>query len=231
MVNVSYNVNGNKIERSYFASYPDNVIVVKIKSAQKGKLNFSVRMDRPERYEVVEDQGQLVMRGAMNDGYGGDGMKYWARLDASLKGGDKQIENNQLTIHNADEVILYLTSATNYTGYPSYLDIAYEENTSELLKNAMAQSYDKLLDNHLKDYTTYYDRVSFSITEHLKDTIPTDLRLAEARSGKEDLHLQELLFQYGRYLLISSSREGSLPANLQGVWGEKYKQPGMVTII
>lgn len=223
MVNVSYNVNGNKIERSYFASYPDNVIVMKIKSARKGELNFSVRMDRPERYEVVEDQGQLLMQGAMNDGYGGDGMKYWARVDASLKGGEKQIENNQLTIQNADEVVLYLTSATNYTGYPSYLDTAYKENTSELLKNAMAQSYDKLLDNHLKDYTTYYDRVSFSITDHLKDTIPTDVRLAEARKGKEDLHLQELLFQYGRYLLISSSREGSLPANLQGVWGEKIQ--------
>lgn len=223
LVNVSYNINGNKIERTYFASYPDNVIVIKIKSSEKGKLNFSVRMDRPERYEVIEDQGQLVMRGAMNNGYGADGMKYWARLDASLKGGEKEVNDKQLIVRNADEAVLYLTSTTNYVGYPSYLDPAYKENTSAILKKAMAQSYEKLLDNHLSDYTTYYDRVSFKITDHLKDTIPTDVRLAEARNGKSDLHLQELLFQYGRYLLISSSREGTLPANLQGVWGEKVQ--------
>lgn len=223
LVNVSYNVNGNKIERTCFASYPDNVIVMKIKSSQKGKLNFTVRMDRPERYEVIEDQDQLLMRGSMNNGYGGDGMKYWARLDASLKGGEKQVDDKQLIIQNADEVVLYLTSTTNYAGYPSYLDTTYNENTSAVLKEAMAQSYEKLLDTHLADYTKYYDRVSFSITDQLKDTIPTDIRLAEARNGKSDLHLQELLFQYGRYLLISSSREGTLPANLQGVWGEKVQ--------
>ncbi len=223
IVNVSYKINGNKIERAYFASYPDNVIVMKIKSAQKGNLNFSVRMDRPERYEVIEDQGQLIMKGAMNDGYGGDGMKYWARLDASHKGGKKQVRDQQLIIQNADEVVLYFTSTTNYVGYPSYLDPMYKDNTSEILKKAMAQSYDKLIDNHLKDYTTYYDRVSFRIADHLKDTIPTDIRLMETKGGKDDLHLQELLFQYGRYLLIASSREGALPANLQGVWAEKVQ--------
>lgn len=223
MVTVSYAANGNKIERTYFASYPDNVIVMKIKSAQKGKLNFSVGMDRPERFEVIEDQGQLLMRGAMNDGYGGDGMKYWARLDASLKGGEKQIEKNRLTIQQADEVVLYLTSTTDYVGYPSYLDTTYQENTAEILKKAMAQSYDGLLATHLKDYATYYDRVSLKLTDHLQDTIPTDVRLMEAKNDKDDLHLQELLFQYGRYLLISSSREGTLPANLQGVWGEKVQ--------
>lgn len=223
MANVSYHVNGNKIERTCFASYPDHVIVMKIKSAQKGKLTFSVRMDRPERYEVIEDQGQLVMRGAMNDGHGGDGMKYWTRLDALLKGGEKRINDNQLVIQNADEVVLYITSATNYTGYPSYLDTAYQENTSEVLRKAMTQPYEKLLENHLKDYKSYYDRVSFRVTDHLKDTIPTDVRLKEVRAGKDDLHLQELLFQYGRYLLIASSREGTLPANLQGVWGEKVQ--------
>lgn len=223
LVNVSYRVDGNQIERTCFASYPDNVIVMKIKSSQKGKLNFRVRMDRPERYEVVEDQGQLLMRGSMNNGYGGDGMKYWARLDASLKGGEKQVKDKQLIVQNADEVVLYLTSTTNYVGYPSYLDTTYRENTSAVLKEAMAQSFETLLDTHLADYTTYYDRVSFRITDHLKDTIPTDIRLAEARNGKSDLHLQELVFQYGRYLLIASSREGTLPANLQGVWGEKVQ--------
>ncbi|MDL2281853.1 glycoside hydrolase family 95 protein [Parabacteroides sp. OttesenSCG-928-G06] len=225
MVNISYNMNDYKIERSYFASYPDNVIVMKIKSSQKGKLNFSVRMDRPERYETVEDQGQLLMKGTMNDGYGGDGMKYWARVDATLKGGNKRIDNNQLEISNADEVILYLTSTTNYVGYPSYLDAEYKDNTALILKKAMQQSYDNLLNTHLKDYEKYFSRVTFRLTDDLKDTIPTDSRLAAVKTGEADLHLQELLFQYGRYLLISSSREGTLPANLQGVWTEKIQSP------
>lgn len=225
LVKVSYKVKDNEIERSYFASYPDNVIVMKIKSSQKGMLNFSVRMDRPERFETTEDEGQLLMRGTMNDGCGGDGMKYWVRLDAALKGGDKWIENNQLKIRNADEVILYLTSMTNYVGYPSYLDRTYKDNTAVILKKAMVQSYDELFNTHLKDYEKYYGRVAFSLVDDLRDTIPTDSRLAAVKRGKSDLHLQELLFQYGRYLLISSSREGTLPANLQGVWTEKIQSP------
>lgn len=224
LVNVSYLADGNRIERTYFASHPDNVIVIRIKSEQKGQLNFAVRMERPERYEVVEDNGQLVMRGAMNDGYGGDGMKYWARMDAAVKGGQKQVEGNRLKVSQADEAVLYVTSATNYTGYPSYLDENYRENTAAVLAAAMKKSYEQLLKDHQADYRKYYDRVGFHISGLQQDTIPTDVRLARAKEGKAvDLHLQELLFQYGRYLLISSSREGALPANLQGVWAEKIQ--------
>lgn len=225
LVNVSYKLGENKIERTCFASYPDNVIVWRIKSEQEKQLNFSVTLTRPERFNVKEEQGQLVMYGAMSDGKGGDGMKYWLRLDASVKGGEKFIRDKELVIKGADEVVLYMTSTTNYVGCPDYLDTHYVENTATVLKAAMEKTYEALLNNHITDYRTYYDRVSFKITDQQPDTIPTDIRLATARKGKDDLHLQELLFQYGRYLLISSSRPGSLPANLQGVWGEKIQTP------
>ena len=222
-VRVSYEVNGNQMERTYFASYPDNVVVVKLKSAQKGKLNFSAWMDRPERYEMVADNGQLLMKGSMDNGYGQDGMKYWVRLDASLKGGEKVIKDGQLHVRNADEVVLYITSTTNYVGYPDYLNPNYQENTAAILKAAMEKPYEQLYQAHLNDYQRYFNRVSLDLANLSQDTIPTDIRLAQIRKGKEDLHLQELLFQYGRYLLIASSREGTLPANLQGVWAEKVQ--------
>ncbi|MEG2331109.1 MAG: glycoside hydrolase family 95 protein [Bacteroides sp.] len=223
IVRVTYKVKGNKIERSYFASQPDNVIVMKITSTQKGKLSFRVRMNRPERYEVVTDQGQLLMRGVMNNGYEGEGMKYWARLDASLVGGTKKVENGCLRIENADEVTLYLSSTTNYVGHPTYLAPDYKENTAIVLKKAMAKSYKELVRNHVRDYSHYFNRVSLKLTNNVKDTIPTDLRISAIKKGKQDLHLEELLFQYGRYLLIASSREGTLPANLQGIWCEKIQ--------
>lgn len=224
LVHVSYQTEGNTIRRTCFASYPDQVIVMKITSSQKGGLTFAARMDRPERFEVVEDHGQLLMKGAMNDGHGGDGMSYWARLDASLTGGTKRVEDGQLKIEGADEAILYLTSATNYAGFPNYLNPDYSENTGTLLAEAMSHSYAELLDRHTADYAQFYDRLSFRLTgKDFEDTIPTDTRLTRARNEHPDLHLQELLFQYGRYLLIASSREGTLPANLQGVWCEKIQ--------
>lgn len=222
IAHVSYQLGSNRIKRTYFASYPDNVIAIKIESAQKEALNFSVRMDRPERFSVKEDKGQLVMYGAMNNGFGEDGMKYWVRLDAKMNDGTKKVEDGNLVVQNASEVILYLTSSTNYTGkYPVYLDSDYNENTSEILALAMKKPYDELLKEHTDDFSSYFNRVQFSLQENKPDTIPTDIRLKRVKEGNTDLHFQELLFQFGRYELIASSRENTLPANLQGVWGNK----------
>lgn len=222
IASVSYQLDSNQIKRTYFASYPDNVIVIKIESAQKKALNFTIRMDRPERYAVKEDNGQLLMYGAMNNGSGGEGMKYWVRLDAKVNDGTKKMEGGNLVVKNASEVILYLTSSTNYTGeYPVYLNADYKENTSEILDRAMKKPYNKLLQEHSNDFSKYFNRVLIALQENKPDTIPTDIRIKQVKEGKTDLHLQELLFQFGRYELIASSRENTLPANLQGVWGNK----------
>ncbi|WP_293712460.1 glycoside hydrolase family 95 protein [uncultured Parabacteroides sp.] len=222
VVNVSYSIDGNRIERTCFASYPDRVLVYKIKSKEKGKLNFSVRMDRPERYELIEDQGQLLMFGSMDNGCGGEGMKYWVRLDATTKGGEKKVTDSLMTITNADEVCLYLTSTTDYVGAPDYIDADFKEDTRGVLQNAMKQQYADLLQTHIQDHSTFYERVDLSLVPaDYVDTIPTNVRAEKVRGGGEDLYLQQLLFQYGRYLLIASSRENTLPANLQGVWCNK----------
>ena len=220
-VDVSYQVGSNNISRQYFASYPDNVIVVKLKSANPGGLTFNAFMNRPERFQIKEDLGQLVMSGSMNNGSSGDGLKYWVRMDAKVKGGEKKISDGKLFVSQADEVTLYLTSTTNYKGYPTYIDVDFQDNTKEILTSAMEKPYELLLDRHKKDYSSYYNRVELNLDNEQRDTIPTDIRISNVQSGQKDLHLQELLFQYGRYLLISSSREGTLPANLQGVWCNK----------
>ena len=222
VASVSYQLGSNQIKRTYFASYPNNVIVIKIESAQKKALNFTARMDRPERYAIKEDKGQLLMYGTMNNGEGGEGMKYWVRLDAKVNDGTKKVEKGNLVIKNASKVILYLTSSTNYTGkYPAYLDTEYKENTAEILHQAMKKPYNELLQEHSNDFSKYFNRTLITLQKNEPDTIPTDIRIKQVKEGKTDLHLQELLFQFGRYELIASSRENTLPANLQGVWGNK----------
>ena len=150
-------------------------------------------MDRPERYAVKEDNGQLLMYGAMNNGSGGEGMKYWVRLDAKVNDGTKKMEGGNLVVKNASEAILYLTSSTNYTGeYPVYLNADYKENTSEILDRAMKKPYNKLLQEHSNDFSKYFNRVLIALQENKPDTIPTDIRIKQVKEGKTDLHLQEL---------------------------------------
>ena len=218
---VSYRIGDNRIRRTYFASYPDNVIAVRIEAGKKGSLDFSVTMDRPERYRTAVDRGQLLMSGSMDDGAGGEGMRYWARLAVEAPDGTKTAEGDRITVRDASEAVIYLTSATDYTGvYPSYLDRGYKDPTRDVLARAMDKPFSTLKKDHVEDFSGYFDRVHLSL-ENEPDTIPTDERLARMKEGAADLHLEELLFQFGRYELISSSRENTLPANLQGVWSNK----------
>ena len=218
IVNVYYSINGNKYVRTYFASYNNNVIIVKVKSLDDGKINLKASLSRPERFRTVEDNNQLLMYGTLNDGLGGDGMKYWCRLDVSIDEGEKNVSDDYLYVKDAKEVIFYVTSTTNYVGFPDYLDNGYEDNTMETVNSAEKKGYESIFAMHKADYKKYFDRVSISLDNNPKDTIPLNIRLDNVRKGNDDLHLQELLYQYGRYLLISSSRENTLPANLQGIW-------------
>ncbi len=236
---VSYGQKDNVITREYFASYPDNVIVVKIKSSKKGGVNFSVSLDRPERYHTTTD-GTLVMSGTLDDYQGGRGMKYVARVAVRTKGGavtssasasmvdGKSVTSAGIRVSGADEAELYITSATDYRQeYQNYLDPEFRDPTAGILSAAMSKSYDELKDRHIADYKNLFNRVQLALNDSGKDpnATPTDQRLQEYKSGAPDAYLQTLYFQFGRYLLIASSRPGSLPANLQGVWSNKLQTP------
>ena len=224
-VNVSYTQDGVEYKREIFVSHPDQVMAIKFTANKPGKISFTSSLTRPERYQVSSKADQLIMQGALSDGKDGDGLKYMARLSASNKNGEVNYSDSTLVVKNADEVTLYLTASTDYVlEYPTYKGRDFENLTETYLQKGKDLAYNELLNRHVKDYQKYYSRVDLKLTTAL-DTIPTDVRVQNFKQKQSDLHLVELMFQYGRYLLISSSRPGSLPANLQGIWGNKVQLP------
>jgi alpha-L-fucosidase 2 len=226
IVIVTYKQDGITYRREIFASYPDRALVMYLTTDKKGSLSFNASLNRPERYETHSENDHLVMTGTMNNGRGGEGMHYAVRLKAVVKGGDVFCSESDLKVRKANEVALILTASTNYKQeYPTFLGADPVLTSLEQLNNASSRSYDELLKRHTDDYTSLFNKVSLKLTDNKTDTIPTDRRLINQKVDPDDLRLQELYFQYGRYLLISSSREGSLPANLQGIWANKIQTP------
>jgi len=226
VVRVSYLQDGVNYKREIFTSYPNHVMVARFSSDKKGQISFNCTMNRPERYMTYSDNNQLIMSGSLCDGKGGDGLQYMARLKAVTKGGSVTYNNGKLVVKNADEVILFLAASTDYQMvYPDYKGRDYKQITMTKIREALNMPYSELLKAHLEEYRNYFQRVHFRIAQSESDTIPTEERIFSFKSTKDDPHLVELMFQYGRYLLISSSRPGSLPANLQGLWANKIQTP------
>ncbi|WP_165586740.1 glycoside hydrolase family 95 protein [Neotamlana sedimentorum] len=227
VVRVSYSQNGVNYKREYFVSYPDQALVVKLTANKPQSISFKSTLTRPELYQTKSTENELVMQGALSNGSGGKGLEYIARLSAKNKNGTLNFNNGFLEVKKADEVVLYLTASTNYKlSYPDFTGRLYEEISAKNLEDVQQKAYESVLVSHVNDYQKYYKRVQLKLTSSL-DTIPTDLRLKTFKSNnkKSDLHLVELLYQYGRYLLISSSRPGTLPANLQGIWANELQTP------
>jgi alpha-L-fucosidase 2 len=226
VVRVRYTQNGVNYEREIFTSYPGQVMVARFTADKPGQISFNCSMTRPERFSTHSEDDQLVMSGALSDGKGGDNLHYMARLKAVAKKGAITCNDSILSVKNADEVILLLSASTDYKlEYPKYKGRDYKTITKNNILKAGEKEYTQLLKAHTDDYRQYFDRVSIDLGGTQKDTIPTDERVNKFRQTKNDFHLTELVFQYGRYLLISSSRPGTLPANLQGIWANKIQTP------
>lgn len=224
VVRIRYGQDGVKYSREIFTSYPDQVMVARFTADKPGQISFTCTMTRPERYKTYVEGNQLIMSGALTDGKGGDGLHYMARLKAVSKKGSVSYNNGQMIVKNADEVVLFLSASTDYKPeYPNYKGRDYKNITNSTLEKASGLEYAKLLKTHLNDYWKYFQRVDFKITPNQPDNIPTDERVLAYKTSQNDAHLVELMFQYGRYLLISSSRPGTLPANLQGIWANKIQ--------
>ena len=225
IVTVSYMQDGIQFTREIFASYPDRALVIRITANKKAAISIKAMLDRPERFATKASGDHLLMQGVLKNGKGGDGMTYAARLKAINKGGSKEISDAGLEIRNADEVVLVLTAATNYKlDYPTYIGNDPLKTSLDQLQAALSKKYDDLLNKHVRDHQSLFNKVSLNLSRITADTIPTDRRLANQKNA-DDLHLQEVYFQFGRYLLIASSREGTLPANLQGLWANTIQTP------
>lgn len=220
---VSYKQGDVNFKREIFISHPDQSMVMRISADKKQQLSFTCQMNRPERYSTYTENEQLIMAGALSDGKGGDGLQYMTRLKAVPMNGSVTYSDSTLTVKDADEVLLFLTASTDYKlEYPIYKGRDFSSITEVSLNKAINKSYNQLYETHVKEYTGYFQRANLQLT-NTPDTIPTDIKVMNARKGMIDPHLYEQMFQYGRYLLISSSRPGTMPANLQGIWANKLQ--------
>lgn len=234
---VQFKRSGIKMKREYLASYPDGVIAVRLSCETKGMLSFHVQLARgnptwdyrPYTEQIYRHPGYYscadVSR-AVDDTTvllcaqcgGADAVAFACGVTALAEGGSVCTIGNTIVVKEADSVLLLLSART------SYREEKYEEALLEHLKRVRKKSWEELLKKHICDYRSLYDRVVFKLCEDGCETanLPMPERLAAfARHGKDNA-LMELLFQYGRYLLISCSREDSLPANLQGIWNKDF---------
>ncbi|MDR1221685.1 MAG: glycoside hydrolase family 95 protein [Tannerella sp.] len=226
VVRVRYRQDGVNYRRELFVSQPDQVLVMRFTADKPGQVSFTCGMNRPECFSTGTEGEQLVMSGALSDGKGGQGLEYAVHLKAVNKNGTVRYRDSSLVVENADEVVLLLSASTDYAlKYPAYKGRNYKALVNENIKKAAAEKYDHLLTRHRNEYQSYFKRVRLDLTLDEVVPVPTDVRLADFRKTLSDNHLVELFFQYGRYLLIASSRPGTLPANLQGIWTNKLQTP------
>ena len=233
VADLRYELEGVEYRRQFFISEPDQVGVIRLTADKSGALSFNIRMDRPERFKTKSvGDNELLMTGQLDNGQGGGGVSYAARLRAVLKGGKVTADGEQLTINGADEALLLFAAETDYSGNTPrerrVTDPAAK--TAEVLTRAAGKPYRELLADHVADHRNFFDRVSIVLGDgdavsHRNAQLPTDQRVTAFKRSGKDPALAALYFNYGRYLLIASSRPGTLPANLQGLWAEEIQTP------
>jgi alpha-L-fucosidase 2 len=219
---------GVTFTREMFASAPDQVMVLRLSANRAKEISFDVRIDRPERFETAGDGNDgLVMTGQLDDGLGGKGVRYAARVRVLNQGGQVSVHKNVLSVSKANSVLLLISAATDYQGFAGRQTKDPLAATLDDLNKAAKQSYNSLRKAHAADYKKYFQRVSLYLKPADADAAakPTPERIQWAKAHGGDPGLAALYFNFGRYLLISSSRPGGLPPNLQGIWAEEIHTP------
>jgi alpha-L-fucosidase 2 len=234
----SFTSNGVTYSREIFSSAPDQVIVIRLKASVPKALQFTVGVNHELEFQkMVTADNELVLKGKaritsderrnmkpviFTEPTGCKGMRFQFRIKAVTKDGIVSSENDStLSISGATEVVLYVSAATSFNGYDKCPDSDGKDEVklaTGYLKPAIKKTYPQLLAAHLKDYKKYFNRLELSINNEATTDKATDIRLADYKAGAVDNTLEELYFQFGRYLLISSSRPGGTAANLQGIW-------------
>ncbi len=210
--------NGVTYKREVFSSLTSQVIVIRFSASKKGSLSFKTRVERPGDAENVSvGENQLLMTGFAE--YEGRGTHFASVIHLNNKGGEVTSEENSLVVKNADEVEILVSGRTDYWGGDEV------ETASADIKNALQLGFDELKNKSVTAYQEQFNRVDLAINDADTLNLPTDERLQRIKDGAEDTHLTELYFQFGRYLLISSSQPGGLPANLQGIWDPTLSPP------
>ncbi|MGC9355269.1 MAG: glycoside hydrolase family 95 protein, partial [Mariniphaga sp.] len=231
---IFYEVDGVQFKREVFASAPAQAFIIRLEASENRALNFAAGLDSPHsEYEVTVEDNLIILTGKANNYHnelGRDGKPYpeskltfEARLRIEHEGGGLVQYDDSIAVINARKATLFLAAATSFVNYD---DISGnpEEQCRENLAKLEGKSYQTLKGDHIADYQRLFSRVSLDLGSSEISERPTDERLASFYED-EDPSLVSLLFQYGRYLLISSSRPGTQPANLQGIWNDRLAPP------
>ena len=239
---VSYKEGGVTYKREYFMSYPDNVMVIRLTSDSKEGFSRTIALESLHKTKNIISEGNTITMTGYPTPVGGDkrvgdhwkdGLRYAQQVMVRNDGGRISAVNGMIKVTGAKEIVVLMSAATNYV---QCMDDSYNffskgdplDKVKAILKKASAKSYRKLLAAHQKDYRSLYDRMKINLGNVKKVPVVTTDKLLKGmdehtNSRTDNLYLEMLYYQFGRYLLISSSREGSLPANLQGVWADRLQ--------
>ncbi len=216
-----YKVGEVGYETKIFASHRNQVIVVQIKADKPAALNFKATMDRPGGADVsTSENRELKLHGKTSNFEGVEGkVEFQAIIKIEIQGGKIIADSDAFKIQDADSVTMYISIASNFNNYKD-LSIDEKEKSAEYLAALENKKAKEIYQTHLEDYQTYFSRISLDLGETEAANLPTDERIRNFKNG-DDPSLVSLYFQFGRYLLISSSRPGTQPANLQGIWNDQ----------
>jgi alpha-L-fucosidase 2 len=240
---VSFEVAGVFYTREYFISYPDQVMVIRLKASKKGSLNFAVRFQSQLNHSTSVSGKELYSNGyaptAAKPNYLGEvpnavvfdkerGTRFSTLVEVKNSDGTISVSDSTVGLKDASSATILVSVATSFNGFsrdPAKQGLDNEAIARKQMKAASSKSYDDLKKAHLADYQKYFNRVKLYLGSTTAPNLPTDERLERYTTGQEDKNLEILYFQYGRYLLISSSRTPGVPANLQGIWNPYLRPP------
>ena len=223
LATVRYRAGDTEFVREVFCSFPDQVIVVRLTCDKPGQLTFSAKLDSPHSdSQTLAVDNTLALRGGIKEPKS-NVLKFEARLGWRAAGGEVELMDDALEVKGADSVTLVLTAATSYKNFK---DVTADpaDICRRTIKAVAGRNYEALRETHIADHRKLFRRAAFELGTTEAAGQPTDKRI-ENFAKQDDPQLMELYFQYGRYLLIASSRPGSQPANLQGIWNDKLAPP------
>lgn len=217
---VSYRSGSTDFTRTYFGSYPDKVMVYRFGSSAPSE--YAIFYKTPHRkIRVGMAEGEYIFHGAVRD----NGMEYEMRLKIKTDG-KIRYEKDTIYVTGAEDMTLYQTASTEYTmDFPEYSGHDFRKENERVMAAVSGRSYEEGRRRHQEDYGSLFDRVSLNLGTSAREELSTDLRLKKFAESGGDAGLQSLYFQYGRYLMISASRPGTMPLHLQGKWNDSTDPP------
>jgi alpha-L-fucosidase 2 len=233
IVFAEFNVGANHIREEVFASAPADLIILTVRASKpfSADINLTRKKDAIISYDEggwIRMQGQIVDENDSLSGPGGNHMRFAALCKVEATDGKVRKGPTSIALQGVRNITIYITASTDYVMESLNTDQAIDPLAvcEKIMKKSRASDLKQIVKNHLDDYTTMFDRVVLHFGKDTLSGLPTDVRLKRVKEGAVDNALTALYFQYGRYLLMGSSRKpGRLPANLQGIWNDKFKAP------